>query len=167
MIRKTIAISSLAAAVAIGGASIVLNHGVNESISLNVNDTISPRFSFHTDTTILKLSGNNIVVSGCGISQVYLRLFQHSIQITADTIIVNIPCTITPTKIASISICLHPDTSALHRYNVSSDTSIDPALVPCLDSLISAIYHPTFKFSPNSRLASSQLDTGNFSNLYK
>jgi hypothetical protein len=62
-----------------------------EAISVNVGDTVVPRFSIQTDT-VLKVVGSSIVVRHCGSSFIYLRTWRKTTQLSADTVSVNAPC---------------------------------------------------------------------------
>jgi len=101
--RRVVAVVSLAAGIAAGASgAIATTHGARESISMNVGDTIIPRFSIKTDS-LLGTSEGKIFAKACGTSYIYLRTIKGVIeQVTADTIDVNIPCQLDTTAIKSM-----------------------------------------------------------------
>lgn len=119
---------------ALGGALAALgaaSHAVRETITVNVGDTLVPRFTVSTDS-VLKVSGSSIVARSCGKSMIYLRTWRKSAQVSADTVNVNVVCPGSPpATTASSGACLFPNSDSLAKYQVRGDTSIDPRLVPC------------------------------------
>ena len=132
---------------AIGGSAttIALTNGAHESIVLSVGDTIQPRFSIRTDS-VLAVVGSRIAVHGCGTGFVFFRNWKGPAQISADSVQVSVPCP--SASVASVQICLSPDTAAMRRFAVSPDTTIDPALVPCHDTSAAQLFQNRLAFAP-------------------
>lgn len=154
--KASITVGSIIAAAALSsGITFVATHGAHESIQVAVGDTIAPRFSIRTDS-ILKVAGTSIVANRCGSSFIFLRTWKGVGQLSADTVAVDVVCTPSLSTVASITVCLHPDSVAFAKYKVNADTGIDPALVPCLDptSIQQTIYKRIPKWNiPPQRVA--------------
>lgn len=127
MRRLYLGVALVGAIAALGAAS----HGVRETITVNVGDSIIPRFTVSTDS-VLKVSGSSIVARKCGTSAIYLRTWRKTVQLSADTVNVNVICNGSPpATTASAGPCLFPSKDSLAKYLVRGDTTIDPRLVPC------------------------------------
>lgn len=120
------AVSALSAGAGAGAVTVVNTMtGTHEAVTLAVGDTLQPRFSIRTDT-ILRVTGSRIAVVACGQSNIFLRTWKGTRQVSADTIDVTVPCA---SKIALMSVCFVPVESA-QKYHLSSDTSWDPKKIP-------------------------------------
>lgn len=65
--------------------------GARETITVGLGDTITPKFSILTDTT-LGVVGTRIVAKRCGVGMVFLRNWKGGTQLSADTVTVNVLC---------------------------------------------------------------------------
>lgn len=96
----------------------------HEAITVQLGDTIMPRFSIRTDT-VLAVVGTNVVAKRCGTGRIFLRTTRAARTLSADTITVSVEC------IATLEVCLFPDTAILNRYHFRGDTAADPKLLKC------------------------------------
>lgn len=118
--------------------SAVTMQAVEGPITMARGETLVPRFSVRTDT-VLGVAPSKVIAKGCGPSVIYLRLWRGNAMVAADTVNVLVPCSTTTTPPATagatIQVCLHPDPDSVAKYHAKGDTSIDPKLIPCLDSV--------------------------------
>lgn len=103
-------------AVAGAGGTYAVTSGAHESIVMAIGDSLTPRFSVKTDT-VLKVVGNKIVANKCGKSFIFLRNFHGAVQLTADTVDVQVCGDVTPPKVNIVFVCFSP-VESLQKYDL-------------------------------------------------
>lgn len=69
--------------------------GVYDTITVSIEDTITPRHTVKTDSILAVVStpsGQRIVAKKCGLSYVFFRAWIGAMPLTADTNVVRVPC---------------------------------------------------------------------------
>lgn len=110
-------------ALAHGASPVAVN--ARQSLTVNMGDTITPRFTVRTDS-VLEIVGPNIFPRHCGTGRIFLQTLRGSRVVIADTVTVTVK-----NCIAKLEVCLFPDTAILNKYHFRGDTAADPKLIKC------------------------------------
>lgn len=132
LVRAALLASGAAAG---AGGSFALTPAAREPLAIALGDTVSIRFSIKTDSVLAAVGNSNVVGRRCGASAIYLRVWRGPVQRFADTLPATVPCAPAPTLAyvdTVYSVCMRPSPDSMAKYAVNAETTVAPALVPCL-----------------------------------